>query len=22
MGHSKPDKEAMVDYHAFAKICK
>ena len=22
MGFSKPDKEASVDFHAFAKICK
>lgn len=22
MGHSKPDNEANVDYHRFAKVCK
>jgi len=22
MGYSNPDKEAQLDYHAFAKVCK
>jgi hypothetical protein len=22
MGHSKPDRDANVDFHAFAKVCK